>query len=232
MLDLKAANDGTFSAVFSKFGILDHDRDIVEASAVPTGIELPVLWSHSFREMPVAMGTVRHEGDAAVIDGRFIDSTAGRDAHATVKATKAVQELSWGFRVLESHMETRDGEDVRIITRTDPLEVSFVLIGSNPETRVLAVKSATSTFASESDAALAAVDGVLARARSLAELRAKDGRKLGDTARAHLADLRAKLGEIDALLKSGPSGPDLESLALETAEINRLALAAGVELPK
>lgn len=141
-IEVKQTGDGVgfFSAAFTTFGIVDHDGDIVEASAIEDGITLPVMWAHRHMDMPVAIGTVRKTERQGLIEGPFIDSQMGRDAHATLLATKEVQEMSWAFEVTEAHEGSRDGATVRIITGTKPIEASFVLRGSNPETGILAIK--------------------------------------------------------------------------------------------
>ena len=147
-LELKqsGADAGSFRAVFSTFGIVDSDGEIVESSAIADGLELPVMWAHGHIDMPVAVGKVQVVGNQAFIDGVFIDSDQGRNARATVLATRTVQELSWAFEILEAHEETRDGETVRVITRTKPIEVSFVLRGANPATAVVDVKREGGTW--------------------------------------------------------------------------------------
>ena len=145
-LTFKSDSDqsGTFEAVFSTFDEVDLDGDIVRRSAIKDGQSLPILWGHDAYSMPVATGVVKTTETQAIIRGKFIDSSSGKEALATVRATKDMQELSWGFVVTESKELQEDGRTTgREITGTSPLEVSFVLRGAG-KTGVLGIKGHTS----------------------------------------------------------------------------------------
>jgi hypothetical protein len=51
-----------------------------------------------------------------------------------------LQQFSWGFRVTKADFVEQDGEQVRRILETEAYEVSAVLVGSNPQTGLLAIK--------------------------------------------------------------------------------------------
>ena len=200
-LAFKDPAKGEFSAIFSTFDVVDLTGDIILASAVEQGVQLPVLWAHDHFSPPVAVGVTRHAENKALIDGHFIlDSQAGRDAHAAAVAMQKTQEMSWAFKVLEVEFVERDGKQLRIIKKTQPFEVSFVLRGAaGPgRTGIVAIKDHGLTFSAEAEAALDAVHAIAARAASLAEMRATDGRGLGAAAVAHLGDLQVALKDAEA----------------------------------
>src|SRR5690606_16991362 len=93
--------------------------------------------------MPVGMGTIHVEGNEAILKGRFfLDTTAGRDTFAVVKALGEAQEWSYGFSVLESEKDTKDGKPIRVLKDLDVFEVSPVFVGAGVNTRTRSAKSA------------------------------------------------------------------------------------------
>jgi HK97 family phage prohead protease len=172
---------GEFEAVFSTLDVIDHDGDIVKSSAINEGQMVPILWSHNQSDMPIGVGVISVQANKAIIKGTFIDSAVGRDARATVLATKGLQELSWGFRVKESGHENVNGQPVRVITETETHEVSFVLKGAGLGTGVRSVKNQTS-FTDQIKDTRAAVEDLLKRVNARVELRAKDDRDIGKDA--------------------------------------------------
>lgn len=137
-----AATEGAVEAIFSTFGVIDSDQDIVLASAFTAGQQVPMVWAHDWQR-PVGKGSVRVERDRAVLDGQFfLDTTAGLDAYRTVKAMGDLQEWSWGFRVTDADYGEQDGATVRYIKGAELYEVSPVLVGANRDTATLAIKAA------------------------------------------------------------------------------------------
>lgn len=218
-LTLKQDGDeGAVQAVFSTFNVVDKDGDIVLPSAITHGQQVPMTWHHDWAT-PVGKGAIRVEEDRAVFDGHFfLETEAGQEAYKTVKAMGALQEWSWGFRIIDAAFEQRDGEFIRIIKRTEVFEVSPVLVGAGENTHTLAIKGAQ-PYADHADAVLAAVEAFVERSKSLADLRAKSGRVLSDANRRRLATLRETLGsiadELDALLaETDPNRDDDDGKAL------------------
>ena len=184
---VKADDEGHLQAVFSTFGVVDHDGDIVEATAFTNGQPVVMVWSHDWTD-PVGKGTVEVTDSEAIFNGRFFLETArGKEAYATVKAVGELQEYSWGFRVLDAAWEQRDEEHVRIIKRAELFEVSPVLKGAGIGTRTLALKG--QSLANELETVLAAVNSLGERLRSVKGLREKEGRTLS-------ADYQQKLEQI------------------------------------
>jgi len=230
--------EGTLEAVFSVFDVVDADGDVVLASAFDDGEELPLVWAHDWRQ-PVGKGTVRVEPDRAVFRGRFfLDTQAGAEAYKTVKAMGALQEFSWGFRVLDAEPGERDGQAVRFIKRTERFEVSPVLVGANRQTGTLLLKAADAD-AEPTDAAAHAYDdetlaladhvgrvlhdvpAVVTRWRSLVTLCTKEGRAISEARRTRLATLRDALragaDDLDGLLtETEPKPKDDAKAAVET----------------
>ncbi len=133
--------EGTVTAVFSTFGVVDKDMDIVEPSAFTPGQQVPMTWAHNW-SMPVGRGVILLEQDRALFSGHFFMATqAGQEAYKTVKAMADLQEWSWGFQVLDAAYETRDGVPIRVIKKAQVYEVSPVLVGAGEDTATLAIKT-------------------------------------------------------------------------------------------
>ena len=211
---------GAIEAVFSTFGVVDRAGDIVDKGAIPDGISLPMVWSHDWSRM-IGKGTVRVEPDRAVFDGQlFLNTAAGNDAYETIKSMDNLLEYSWGFRVLDADYAERDGSFIRIIKSTEPFEVSPVLVGEGLGTHTLSLKYGQ-PFSDQSAAVLAAVSDLVARSRSLADLRTKEGRTLSTANRGRLGEIRdamkAAAGDLDTILKETEPAKALDGLALLTA---------------
>ena len=179
----RLSDEGSVEAVFSTSTIVDSDGDRVLSSAFRDGQHVGLTWSHDWQKI-VGRGVVRVGPSQAVFAGKFfLNTTDGRDAHATVKemsAPPSLQEWSFGFRVLDSEPGA-SGE--RVIKRVELFEVSPCLIGANRATHTLAVKRVTG--AHRPDPALAAL-----RRRFFAGLAARDRAE-----RATVVALKARFDE-------------------------------------
>ena len=138
----KVSDEGTVEAEFSVFDVEDRDGDIVTSSALKPhdGAELPMVWAHDWSQ-PVGKGRLVVSEKSAIFAGSFLKTQRGAEAYETVKQMGSLQQWSWGFRVLEDSWEKRDGKTIRLIKGVEPFEVSPVLVGANPYTSTLAVKS-------------------------------------------------------------------------------------------
>lgn len=195
------AEDGTFEAVFSTFDVVDLDGDIVRHSAIKDGLDVPVLWGHDQWSMPVATGKIHTTDKQAIIRGKFIDSSAGRDALATVRATKDMQELSWGFSIIKAQDVVEDGVTHREILETTPHEVSFVLRGAAGPGNTLVESVKSQTLVEQIQHTGVTVKATLDRAKEVARLRHDRGETLGVSAATALAELADDLKELEGLLE-------------------------------
>ena len=228
------ADEGAVNAVFSTFDVVDSDKDVVLASTFTHGQEVPMTWSHDWTA-PVGKGRILVEPAQAVFDGAFFLKTSwGRDAYESVKAMQALQEWSWGFKIVEAVSEMRDGEPVRVIRKATVYEVSPVLVGSGIGTFTRDIKGDHTglTYADEVERALATLSAISERSRSLADLRLKEGRVLSDAYRKRLASLKEALeavaSDISDLLESTAPPDKGAAMALFTAYQHILARLNGV----
>lgn len=188
-----------------------------------------ILAAHNWNSVPLGKARVFEDGDQALAEIHInLETEAGRDWHAALKfdlegccgGAPNIQEWSYGFLVLDSQSETRDGKRVRVLKKLDVFEVSPVVKGAGVGTGTLSIKQA-GTFQAQLDATEKAVRDVVARAKDVAALRAGDGRTLSDERLAQLAalkqalgDLRAVDAEIDALIGAGAVDADAAAKAV------------------
>lgn len=208
---VKDADAGTFAAAFSVFDVIDSDGDVLRKGAFSSGAPVVVsAYGHGSwaGALPVGKGVIRETSSEAIVDGQFfLDTTHGRDAWATVKALAAdgLQEWSYSLDDIQAERGEVDGKSVRIITKVRVKEVSPVLMGANPLTRTLAVKSGLK-FSEHATSVLTDVDELITRAADIVMKRREQGKALG----AESADMLARLdGQLQRLadLATDPEPP-------------------------
>ena len=218
--------EGSLEAVISTFDILDHDGEMVAASAFKDGQELPMVWSHDWSKL-IGKGTIRVDTDRAVFNGQmFMDTVAGVEAFRLMRGLGSLQQFSWGFRVTNAETVEHQGQQVRRILETEAYEVSAVLVGSNPQTGILAIKGHGLTFDDHSESVQVAVSEWIERTRSGTETRLKEGRAISAARRSRMASvseaLRSGADEIDALLKE--TAPPEKAVDETGAQAQRVAV--------
>lgn len=146
---VKANGHGGVEAIFSVFGNIDADGDVVDPRAFDHmyGIEVPMSsynhgsWGAGASGLPIGKGVIRAEAGHAVFTASFFDTQAARDTREVLKGLGALGEWSFGLDVVEHEPGSVDGQRVRMLKRVDVFEVSPVLKGANPATQTLAVKT-------------------------------------------------------------------------------------------
>ena len=142
ILETKAEGDqGIVEAYVSVFGNVDLVGDIIERGAFAESLlhKLPKgVWSHDW-EKPIAKTLEAREDEFGLyIKGQFnLETQRGREAFSDIKFG-TIDEFSIGFRVLDDEWR-EDG--VRVIKKARLYEWSPVLVGANPDTKPLSVKS-------------------------------------------------------------------------------------------
>ena len=148
-IELKEDGDKRYlEAVFSLFDTIDSDNDITKAGALKSGYEgnkVPLVWNHEWSKV-IGRGVIESDNQKAVFKGYFLDTNAGREAYETVKQMEDMQQFSYGFQVIDSETSTATdskGEEVpvRVLKDVKVWEVSPVLVGSQQNSFVQALKS-------------------------------------------------------------------------------------------
>jgi HK97 family phage prohead protease len=142
---LKVSDKGEVEAVFATLGVIDLDGDVTKPGAFEKGAAVKIsAWNHGSwgSQMPVGRGTIREQGDQAILTGKFfLDTQQGRDTFTTVKESGDLIEWSYGYDILESSPGTMDGQSVQFLEKLKVHEVSPVILGAGIDTRTLTTKS-------------------------------------------------------------------------------------------
>jgi len=204
-VELKEDKEGSFIAKIATLNVIDKDGDETVPGAIEIGKEVLVsAYMHGswMGGLPVGKAVLSESKDALLADGEFnLKTETGREHYEAVKFSGKLQEWSYGFKVDESEEETRDGQKIRVLKKVTIFEISPVLLGAGMETATLAIKEAGKTFSDEGEAVLAAVESFIARTKSLADLRQKEGRVLSSANRDRMKKLLGMLSGVASDLK-------------------------------
>jgi len=238
--EVKLDDAGTIELAFSQLNVIDSDGDVTLPGAFPSKDVPMSAYGHTSWDgaLPVGRGTISEDNGWGVFKGQFfMDTTAGKDTHATLKGLGTLAEYSYGYKVLDGGPGTHDGKPVNFLKSLDVFEVSPVLKGAGVGTHTLAIKSG----APASDAPIAellawyseAEKAVLDRVTSHALTRATEGRKLSRADRAYLEDNAESVGVVlekllDLIEADDPVSPRVDAVTLEvllgTARANGVAV--------
>lgn len=213
-VQLKADKPGQFIARIATLNVVDSDGDVTLPGAFPDGKSILVsAYQHGSWNggLPVGKAVIQEKGNEVLIEGEFnLNTETGKEHYNTIKFAPELQEWSYGFKAIEHSFEQREGKDVRLLKKLDVFEASPVLKGAGVGTAVLAIKndSKGQTFSDEAESALAAVTSLVERAKSLADLRRKEGKNLSDTSKEKIIKLKT---EIDSLLEQLNPVADVKS---------------------
>jgi len=135
---------GTFTAVFATFNVIDSDGDVTSPGAFADGQRVRIsAWGHNWGDLPVGKGVIHADEQRAWVEGRFfLDTSQGADTYKTVKGLEELQEWSYGFNILKSSEGDFDGDRVRYLESLDVYEVSPVMLGAGIGTRTTGIKGA------------------------------------------------------------------------------------------
>lgn len=237
--------EGEMLAYASIFGNVDSYGDVVVKGAFDRTLKawkssdrvLPLLYLHNMSDPSMNIGEITEASEdekGLKIKTLFDldeDSPVARKVYKLVKG-KRINELSFAYDVVKSNLvQDKDRPGVsRELLDMDLHECSVVPIGANPDTEVIAVKSAVESMvrgikagrtlsAANEKTLRAAHESIVSAADALATVLpsgtddadgdpAKSGPTLGEKDLEALATLVAKLLGTDPPSKSTPARPD------------------------
>lgn len=208
--EIKDADEGTVTAVFSTLNVIDSDGDVTRPGAFEDGAPVRIsAYGHSswMGELPVGKGSIRETKTEAILDGQFfMDTTSGRDTFTVVKELGALGEWSYGYDPVEYSFGEFEGQRVRFLDKLKVHEVSPVLLGAGVNTRTLVAKAKGDVrFTEEARLVLAAVSDLLERADDVVAHRREKGKEgLGAESTVLLEQLEEHLKRFDAVLRPAP----------------------------
>lgn len=192
--ELKAVTEdapGTFEAIVSVFGNVDMGGDIVEKGAFAKSLKErglpPLVWSHEWHTPPIGVTLAAEERDEGLyIKGRLFvgegeDSPVARAVYTAMRSQDgngkaALREFSFGYQAVDYDIEKEGDTQVRRLKEVDIFEAGPTLLGMNPETRLVGIKSLEKAVA--------------------AEIAVKAGRVLSKSNETKLADAHTAIGEV------------------------------------
>jgi len=240
---LKTDETGVIEAIVSVFNNVDSGKEVVRQGFFAKSIakKLPKgVWAHDWKQ-PIAKTLEAKElapGDAQLPDhlkslggtyikGQFnLDTQRGREAYSDIKFG-IVDEFSIGYSVVNDKKDDNTG--VRELIEGDWKEWSPVLVGMNPETALISIKSdppAGLTFSEHSESVLAAVEGLTIRAKTVDEMRSKEGRTISTANRERLRQLHDAIGALLEVSEPKPKEKSIiDTLRLESQRLESDVLA-------
>lgn len=158
--EVKAIDDadvpGTFEAIVAVFGNVDEGGDRIEKGAFARTLAEkglpPIVWSHEWQVPPIGVVQSASETDEGLlIKGNLFvgpddDHAIAKQVYTAMRAKDGngrspLREFSFGYAVRDASDETVDGKDVRVLKDLELFEVGPTLVGMNPETRLVGVKT-------------------------------------------------------------------------------------------
>lgn len=143
---VKSGDAGQVTARFSVFGNIDSDNDVIVPGAfdgmigrtVPLSAYGHQSWSGT---LPIGKGVISATAGEAIFTGEFFDTAAAQDTRTVLAGLGELGQWSFGLDVTKSEPGKVAGQRVRLVQELKVWEVSPVLLGANPATATLAVKS-------------------------------------------------------------------------------------------
>jgi HK97 family phage prohead protease len=134
---------GSFRAVFSLFNTPDSDNDVTLPGAFENGAETRIAqWGHAWNAPVIGRGVIQSDAEKAWVDGQFfLNMQAGRETYEAVKGSRALQQWSYAYDLLDWEHGDFEGRPVRLIKRVRVHEVSPVLLGSQSRTYTDSIKA-------------------------------------------------------------------------------------------
>lgn len=238
--DVKAMDDGEeckgeLEAIVSVFNNVDRYKERIIPGAFKDSLKskLPKgVWMHDWSQ-PVAKTLIAREtSEGLYIKGKFnLETQRGREAYSDVK-NGLVDEFSIGFRVKKWTNDKETG--IVDLLKLELFEWSPVLVGANPSTRVVSVKSHFQEisrvglkFEEHSEVVLKTVTEYISRVRDYLSLKTSDGVAPNETRLSEFSQLRDALNE---LLDTAPSKPTSSGTADQLKSLRLAALKLDAEL--
>lgn len=201
-VEIKDETTGEVEAVFATLGVIDKDNDVTAKGAFEEGSQVVIsAYNHKSWEgaLPVGVGTIHEVGNEVVMKGQFfMDTQAGRDHFAVVKALGNRQEWSYGFKVDKSEPAEHDGKSVRMLQKMSVYEVSPVLRGAGVGTRTTMAKN----LKDEIDETVGAVESAIESVERVVALRAEKGKSLSQVNSESVVALKSAIEKLAALLNT------------------------------
>ncbi|GAB1823566.1 HK97 family phage prohead protease [Herbidospora sp. RD11066] len=202
--EIKDADKGEVTAIFSTFNVMDSDRDVTLPGAFEDGAEMPISayghtsWSGA---LPPGKGKIRSTKTEAILEAQFfLDTQHGADTFKTVQRLGELGQWSYGYDPVKYSYGEHEGQRVRFLEGLKVHEVAPVLLGAGVGTRTLGAKGAPMSFTDEARAVVAAARSLGDRAADVLAKRLEKGKGLGAESAGLLVEVEAELKRLTGLL--------------------------------
>lgn len=219
--DAKLSNEGSFTAIFSRFNVIDKQGDMTLPGAFGEQRVVISAYGHGSWQgaLPVGKGRIYENAEGGIVEGQFfLDTAAGADTYKTVKNLGDLQEFSYALPEIDYEMRTIEGVNIRVLKRIKVNEVSPVLLGAGVGTGLLDIKSDDEKpiqLVVQLDAVASDARKVVDRLKSLAELRAADGRHPGPETMKRAATVKQVLEQLSIEIGGLEAGASVPGKAVE-----------------
>lgn len=141
---------GHFEGHAAVFGNVDLQGDRIVRGAFAESIEetkgrWPILLAHRLDAVIGFSTGAEEDSKGLFVQGELtLDSTAGRDAYATMKHAAALKQkvgLSIGYRIRPEGASYDERSGIRLLKAVEVLEFSMAAVPANPRARVTGVKA-------------------------------------------------------------------------------------------
>lgn len=152
MTTVQPGEAGQFSARVAVTGNVDRFNDRILPGAfsktiadwTASGNAIPVLYAHNWSTTDGLLGRVLNayeDPDGLVIDGQLnLKSAAGRNVYDALK-DRFLTQFSFAFEARDYRYVTEQGREIRELVAVDLFEVGPCVVGANPDTELLGIKS-------------------------------------------------------------------------------------------
>lgn len=230
-VEIKDEDRGEVTAVFATLNVIDSDGDVTVKGAFEDGAKVRIsAYGHSSWNgtLPVGKGSIREEGDEAILAGRFfLNTPAGADTFKVVKELGAdgLQEWSYGYDAIEYSFGEFEEQQVRYLNKLKVHEVSPVLLGAGVGTRLLTAKSGPMKFDEHAESVLAEIRGLIERFPEVITFRTAQGKsRMSEHSVELLNRVEAELKRLLALREPEPDDTSADDVAREFARYVSLSM--------
>lgn len=220
LIETKADESGSFTALASVFGNVDHVGDRMMPGAFTKTLErwrksgdpIPVILSHEWADPNYVVGkadprAVFEDERGLVVQGQLdLENPVAKQVHKLLK-DRLLKGWSFGYTVPKGGQKRK--KDANEVTEVDLIEVGPTLKGANPEAQLQEIKSAiTSDTSAMSPRTMA--DRINAMADQMASANPPDSKTM-------VAEMRAMAEGMAGAMSAEPEKTSEEEKAIEDA---------------
>ena len=133
---------GIVSALVANTGVVDKQREIIEAGAI--GDQSTAVWGYEHQRVPFGHAKIFEKSGGVFADAQYyLNTQRGRDEFQSVKNLTQNKTCEWsiGYLRLKTTPDIVDGKSVTRLNKIHIVHISPVWTGAQEGTRTLSIKS-------------------------------------------------------------------------------------------